>query len=267
MSGAIDKYVYMLTHTVFQRRYRMKYAKTEEVDDPHEIRHPILRETLLRHWRGEPLEIASVADVPAGTGMGSSGSFTVCLMKGLAQARRTSITPAALAESACEIEIDVLGEPVGKQDPTSPPTAASARTPSPGTAASRWSPWSSTPPRCAGWEIICCCSSRATHARPAPVLADQDRRSRERDRDMLENLHVTKELGHQSRELLVSGDLEAYGELMHEHWQNKRRRSSGMANERVDELYTLARRSGAIGGKLVGARGWRLPARLRAAAR
>ena len=117
VSGAIDKYVYMLTHTVFQRRYRMKYSEMEEVDEIDEIRHPILRETLLRHWRGNPLEIASVADVPAGTGMGSSGAYTVCLLKGLAHARRTSITPGALAEAACEIEIDVLKEPVGKQDP------------------------------------------------------------------------------------------------------------------------------------------------------
>ena len=107
----------MLTHTVFQRRYRMKYSELEEVDEIGQIRHPILRESLLRHWRGNPLEIASVADVPAGTGMGSSGAYTVCLLKGLAHARRTSITPGDLAEAACEIEIDVLGEPVGKQDP------------------------------------------------------------------------------------------------------------------------------------------------------
>src|SRR6202161_4026929 len=117
IAGAIDKYVYMLTHTVFQRRYRMKYSEMEEVDEVGQIRHPILRESLLRHWRGNPLEIASVADVPAGTGMGSSGAFTVCLLKGLAHARRTSIAAGAPAEAACEIEIDALGEPVGKQDP------------------------------------------------------------------------------------------------------------------------------------------------------
>src|SRR3984957_4556243 len=116
VAGAIDKYVYMLVHTVFQRRYRMKYSDIEEVDEISQIRHPILRETLLRHWRGNPLEIASVADVPAGTGMGSSGAYTVCLLKSLAHARRTSITPGNLAEAACEIEIEVLGEPVGKQD-------------------------------------------------------------------------------------------------------------------------------------------------------
>src|ERR1700675_1144297 len=99
VSGAIDKYVYMLTHTVFQRRYLMKYAQTEVVDNVSEIRHPILREALLRHWRGVPLEIASVADVPAGTGLGSSGAYTVCLLKGLAHARKTSIAAGVLAEA------------------------------------------------------------------------------------------------------------------------------------------------------------------------
>ena len=93
VAGAIDKYIYMLMHTVFQRRYKMKYSETEDVDDDRRDPHPILREALARHWRGNPLEIASVADVPAGTGMGSSGAFTVALLKGLAHARRTSITP------------------------------------------------------------------------------------------------------------------------------------------------------------------------------
>lgn len=116
VAGAIDKYVYMLVHTVFQRRYRMKYSAYEEVDAPSEIHHPILRETLLRYWNGAPLEIASVADVPSGTGLGSSGAYTVCLLKALAQAKHTPSTPHGLAEAACHIEIDVLGEPIGKQD-------------------------------------------------------------------------------------------------------------------------------------------------------
>jgi D-glycero-alpha-D-manno-heptose-7-phosphate kinase len=116
IAGAIDKYVYMLIHTLFQRRYRMKYSESEEVETIGEIRHPILRETLSRHWRGNPLEIAIVADVPAGTGMGSSGAFTVTLIKGLAHARRTSATLGAIAEAASGIEIDVLKENCGKQD-------------------------------------------------------------------------------------------------------------------------------------------------------
>ena len=111
VAAAIDKYVYMLTHTVFQRRFRLKYSEFEEVDSADEIRHPILRETLRRHWTGSPLEIASVADIPAGTGLGSSGSFTVCLMKALNLAGRMSSTPEAIAEAACHIEIDVLASP------------------------------------------------------------------------------------------------------------------------------------------------------------
>ncbi len=255
VSGAIDKYIYMLTHTVFQRRYRMKYSETEEVDTIAEIQHPILRETLLRHWRGNPLEIASVADVPAGTGMGSSGAFTVCLLKGLAHARRTAIAPGALAEAACEIEIDVLGDPVGKQDQY---VAAHG-----GICAYTFHPDGSVEVEPLELEertlrrlrdhLLLFYTGEARSA--ATVLDDQDRRSKAGDAAMLENLHATKEMGHRSRDLLLAGDLEGYAELMHEHWQNKRRRSPGMATEQIDQLYTLARRSGAIGGKLVGAGG------------
>jgi D-glycero-alpha-D-manno-heptose-7-phosphate kinase len=255
IAGAIDKYVYMLTHTVFQQRYRMKYSQMEEVDTAAEIRHPIMREALTRHWRGNPLEIAIVADVPAGTGMGSSGAFGVALLKGLAHARRTSITPAALAESACEIEIDILHEPCGKQDPY---------------VAAHGGICSYTFNRDGSVEVVPLELSATTlrllrermllfytgEARSASaVLSDQDERTRTGDEEMLENLHRTKEIGVRSRELLLSGDLDGYGELMHEHWLNKRARSQGMATERVDELYTLARRSGAVGGKLVGAGG------------
>jgi D-glycero-alpha-D-manno-heptose-7-phosphate kinase len=255
VSGAIDKYVYMLTHTVFQRRYRMKYSELEEVDEVEEIRHPILRETLLRHWRGNPLEIASVADVPAGTGMGSSGAYTVCLLKGLAQARRTSITPGGLAEAACEIEIDVLGEPVGKQDPY---VAAHG-----GVCAYTFNPDGSVDVE--PLELDTAVLGRLRNhlllfytgeARSASsVLADQDQRSKAGDEQMIENLHRTKALGERSCDLLRAGELEEYAELMHEHWQEKRRRSPGMANAEIDRLYTLARRSGVIGGKLVGAGG------------
>jgi D-glycero-alpha-D-manno-heptose-7-phosphate kinase len=255
VSGAIDKYVYMLTHTVFQRRYRMKYSEMEEVDEIEQIRHPILRETLLRHWRGNPLEIASVADVPAGTGMGSSGAYTVCLLKGLAHARRTSITPGALAEAACEIEIDVLGEPVGKQDPY---VAAHG-----GVCAYTFNRDGSVEvePLELGADVLRRLRDQLLlfytgEARSAStVLADQDERSKAGDQQMLENLHRTKEIGRQSCELLRAGDLEGYAEMMHEHWEHKRRRSPGMANEHIDRLYMLARRSGVIGGKLVGAGG------------
>lgn len=255
VAGAIDKYVYMLVHTVFQRRYKMKYSETEEVDEIGLIRHPILRETLRSHWRGSPLEIASLADVPAGTGMGSSGAFTVALLKGLAHARRTSIAQGALAESACEIEIDLLNEPCGKQDPY---VAAHG-----GICAYSFKPdgrvgvepleLSAQTLRGLREQMLLFYTGEARDA--STVLSDQDARTRTGDAEMLENLHATKEIGLRSREMLLEGDLFAYAELMHEHWLNKRRRSPGMTSQRIDELYTLARRSGVVGGKLVGAGG------------
>jgi D-glycero-alpha-D-manno-heptose-7-phosphate kinase len=255
ISGSIDKYVYMLAHTIFQQRYRMKYTETEEVDEPSQIRHPILREAITRHWRGRPLEIASVADVPAGTGMGSSGAFTVCVLKALAQARSTSITPAALAEAASEIEIGILNEPVGKQDTYVAAHGGICSYTFQTDGRVDVEPLELQPEtlKALRENLLLFYTGEARSA--SAVLGDQDERSRQGDAEMLANLHTTKEIGYASRDLLLSGDLEAYAEQMHVHWENKRKRSPGMANERIDNLYTLARRSGVIGGKLVGAGG------------
>jgi D-glycero-alpha-D-manno-heptose-7-phosphate kinase len=255
VAGAIDKYVYMLIHTVFQRRYRMKYSQTEEVEQISEIRHPILRETLARYWHGSPLEIASVADVPSGTGMGSSGAFTVALLKGLAHARRTSITAGSLGETASEIEIEILNEPCGKQDPYVAAHGGICGYTFNADGTVEVEPLELSPEtlRALREQLLLFYTGEARDA--SIVLSDQDERTKTGDREMLENMHRTKQMGLQSRELLVSGDLFAYAELMHEHWLNKRKRSPGMATDRIDELYTLARRSGVIGGKLVGAGG------------
>jgi D-glycero-alpha-D-manno-heptose-7-phosphate kinase len=255
VSGAIDKYVYLLTHTEFQHRYRMKYSRTEEVDTVEELEHPILREVLKRHWRGNPLEIASVADVPAGTGMGSSGTFTVALLKALAYARREAITPQALAEAAAAIEIDVLKEPVGKQDQyVAAHGGICAYTfHENGTVDVEPLPLAAETLRRLRDHLLLFYTGKARSA--STILSDQDRRSKSGDDEMLENLHTTKQMGYRSRDLLLAGDLESYADLMHEHWENKRKRSPGMANEFIDRLYTLARRSGALGGKLVGAGG------------
>jgi D-glycero-alpha-D-manno-heptose-7-phosphate kinase len=255
ISGSIDKYVYMLTHTVFQKRYKLKYSETEEVDDPADIIHPIFREALKRHWSGSPLEIAVVADVPAGTGMGSSGAFTVCLIKALSLAKRRSITQGDLAEAACEIELDILKEPVGKQD-----QYVSAHG---GICAYTFHPDGSVDvdpldiddvtQRKLRNNLLLFYTGEARSA--SKILADQVTRTQDSDAEMVENLHRTKAMGVRSRELLEAGDLESYAELMHEHWENKRKRSPGMTGERIDTLYTLARRSGCLGGKLVGAGG------------
>jgi D-glycero-alpha-D-manno-heptose-7-phosphate kinase len=255
VAGAIDKYVYMLMHTVFQRRYRMKYSEFEEVDTPGEIRHPLLREAITRHWDGNPIEIASIADVPAGTGLGSSGAYTVCLLKALALGQRLSTTPGWLAESACEIEIDILGEPVGKQDQY---VAAHG-----GICAYTFHPDGSVEVRplrlsertrnALSDNFLLFYTGEVRSA--SAILSDQTKRTEAGDRAMTDNLHRTKEIGHQSCALLEAGELEQYARMMHEHWETKRARSPGMSNERIDRLYSLALESGAVGGKLVGAGG------------
>jgi D-glycero-alpha-D-manno-heptose-7-phosphate kinase len=255
VSGAIDKYVYMLTHTVFQRRYRLKYSQFEEVDLPSEIRHPILREALVRHWRGDPLEVSVIADVPAGTGLGSSGSFTVCLLKALALARRVAIPPARLAEDACEIEIEILREPTGKQDQYVSAHGGICAYTFNRDGSVDVEPLSLSPETLDRLRnnllLFYTGEARAASA----ILADQVARTEQGDPAMSANLDRTKEIGIESRRLLEAGDVEALAALMHDHWENKLRRSPGMATERIDHLYTLARRSGVIGGKVVGAGG------------
>ena len=202
VAGAIDKYVYMLIHTAFQRRYLMKYSQTEDVERIADIQHPILRETLSRYWRGSPLEVASVADVPSGTGMGSSGAYTVALLKGLAHARRTSITAGSLGEAASEIEIEILKEPCGKQDPyvaahggicgytfnADGTVDVEPLELSPGTL------------RALREQLLLFYTGEARDA--SVVLSDQDDRTKTGDQEMLENMHRTKEMGLRSRELL-----------------------------------------------------------------
>lgn len=255
VAGAIDKYVYFLAHTVFQRRYRMKYSAFEEVDRIEDIQHPILRETLRLHWPGEPLEIASLADVPAGTGLGSSGAYTVGLIKALSLAKRMATTPGGLAEDACHVEIDVLGEPIGKQDQyASAHGGICAYTfHEDGSVAVESLDLATATLDAMDNNFLAFYTGDTRSA--SGTLSDQVTRTESGDEEMLANLDRTKEIGLESRRLLEAGDLDRYGELLHEHWENKRRRSPGMTNERIDDLYTLARRSGAIGGKLVGAGG------------
>ncbi len=255
VAGAIDKYVYMLTHTVFQRSYRMKYSELEEVESPAEIRHPILREAITRHWRGNPIEIASIADVPAGTGLGSSGAYTVCLLKALALGQHLSTTPGALAEDACEIEIDILGEPVGKQDQyVAAHGGICAYTFAPdGTVDVRPLRLSDRTRDALSDNFLLFYTGEVRSA--SAILSDQTKRTEAGDAAMTDNLHRTKELGLESCELLEAGEVERYAKMMHEHWETKRRRSPGMSNERIDRLYALALESGVVGGKLVGAGG------------
>src|SRR5260221_3568508 len=117
IAAAIDKYVYITLHQTFVQELIVKYSRLERVGGVDEVQHPIIREALrLVEIQGPYLELTSMADIPAGTGLGSSGSFTTALLKALHTYKKNVLTPAELAEQACHIEIDLLGEPIGKQD-------------------------------------------------------------------------------------------------------------------------------------------------------
>jgi D-glycero-alpha-D-manno-heptose-7-phosphate kinase len=255
IAAAIDRYVYITIHTTFVRDLIVKYSKLERVGSVEEIQHPIIREALSLTGVSEYVEITSMADIPAGTGLGSSGSFTTALLKALHAYRRRPILAQDLAEQACNIEIDRLGEPVGKQDQYISALG--------GLTCFDFRPdhTVAVAPLKIDSETLFNLEDNLLlfftgYSRSAgSILEEQDRRSREDDPAMLENLHVIKEIGLRSRELLEGGDLVGFGEIMNEHWQHKKRRANEMTNLDIDRWYTLALQNGAVGGKLVGAGG------------
>jgi D-glycero-alpha-D-manno-heptose-7-phosphate kinase len=256
IAAAIDKYVYITLHETFQEAIIVKYSKMELVQSAAEINHPIVREALkLVGVQNPHLEITSMSDIPAGTGLGSSGSFTTALLRALHMLRNEQISRRELAEEACHIELDILGEPIGKQDQY---IAAFGGITSfyfreDGTVDVQ--PLRLQTETLHNLEDNLVLFFTGFTRSASAILQDQDSRSRQKDRDMLDNLHFVKQLGCESKAALEKGDLHLFAELMHQHWEHKKSRTRGMSNGRIDDYYDLARRNGALGGKLIGAGG------------
>jgi D-glycero-alpha-D-manno-heptose-7-phosphate kinase len=256
IAAAIDKYVYITLHDTFVPDLLAKYSELERVTDAAKLKHPILREAFaLVGMDGHFLELTSMADIPAGTGLGSSGSFTTAVLKALHAHKRSLIHPAELAAQACEVELERLKEPIGKQDQY-----------------------------IAAYGGITCFSflqNGKVEARPlklsretrdnlednlllfftgysrsaSAILKEQDQKSKSDDKGMIENLHFVKELGMKSQTALERDNLPEFAGLMDVHWQRKKQRSGGMSNPKINEWYDLAMANGALGGKLIGAGG------------
>jgi D-glycero-alpha-D-manno-heptose-7-phosphate kinase len=256
IAAAIDKYVYVSVMRPFTPGIYLKYSALEHVQRREDIRHPIIREALaLPQLASTQIEITTLADIPAGTGLGSSGSFTTALLKALAAKSRALFTPQALAEAACAIEIERLARPVGKQDPYIAAHGGLTCFTFHRDGQVSVAPLAVTADTLLELEEHLLLFFTGFTRNAATILADQNVRSLQEDPEMLRNLHHVKTLGWQSREALEGGRLLRFGELMHEHWEHKRRRTGGMSNPQVDAWYELARRNGAVGGKLVGAGG------------
>jgi D-glycero-alpha-D-manno-heptose-7-phosphate kinase len=256
ISAAINRYVYITINEAFWPKISLKYSKLEEVEHVDQIQHPIIREALkLTGVTGPYLEIVSVSDVPAGTGLGSSGSFTTALLRALHTFKRNFVPRQELAEQACHIEIDLLKEPIGKQDQY---IAAFG-----GITCFRFQtddrvlaePLQLPAETLANLEDNLLLFFTGTARSASQILRDQDTRTRQNSREMLEMLHFTKQLGMESRDALLAGDLRHFAELMHAHWEHKKKRSPGMSSCHIDELYELGRAHGALGGKVIGAGG------------
>lgn len=256
VAAAIDKYVYIQIHNRFVEGFLLKYSALEEARSVGEIRHPILRECLQHlEVQSQNLEISSMADIPAGTGLGSSGSFTTALIKALGAREKKIIVPEQLAELACHVEIERLHEPIGKQDQYIAAyggiTCFTFHRDDKVTAVPLKLPEQALLDLEDNLLLFFTGFSRSA----GEILKDQKTRTQQNDGAMLQNLHYVKELGLRSRDALEEGDGEKFGRLMHEHWENKKKRSGGMSNPQIDQWYEVGMKHGAVGGKLVGAGG------------
>lgn len=256
IAAAIDKYVFVSVMRPFKPGIYLKYSQLERVEQVNDVHHPIIREAIqMLDFKTPQLEITTLADIPSGTGLGSSGSFTTALLKSLYVHRKRLLHPSELAQLACHIEIDCLNEPIGKQDQyiaayggitcfnfnqddsvTAEPLKVSMDT-------------------LFDLEDNILLFFTGFSRSAGSILKDQQVKTTQNNEEMLKNLHYVKELGHRSKEELLNDNPVTFGELMHEHWQHKKRRSGGMSNVQIDDWYQLAMKNGAVGGKLVGAGG------------
>jgi len=262
VSAAINKYIYISVHPIFINDIILKYAELERVENVSQIRHPIVRECLNLVGIEKALEISSFADIPSGTGLGSSGTFTVALLKALYTLKNIAHTNLSLAEMACRIEIEKLGAPIGKQDQYISAVGGLTRFHIDKKGNVDAKPLPMQPHDIVDLEEHLLLFFTGYSRNANDILREQDQATRKSStapekisNSMIENLHFVKELGFQIEKALVSGKIDEFGRLMNVHWEHKKKRSNNMSSGKIDEWYTLGMKNGALGGKLIGAGG------------
>jgi len=255
ISAAISRYVYITLHRTFQKNFILKYSQLETVDEAAKIHHPIIREAFQMHQMEPYLEMASMADIPAGTGLGSSGSFNVGLLRAIYAFKREHITAEALAEEACRIELDLLKEPIGKQDQYIAAIGGLICMEFAKDGQVAVSPLRVPSEALHDLEDNLLMFFTGYSRSASAVLADQKARTEKDDGAMIENLHFIKDLGFSIRIALESGNMEEFARLMHQHWLHKKKRSAGITNDQISAWYETGMAHGALGGKLIGAGG------------
>ena len=246
ISTAIELFVQMTGSAGAGSRSVLDHLEREEVGDPSEVRHPILRAALTHHWAGGAIDLASAGDAPPGTGLGSSGAYAVCAIKALAALSGRELEPAQLAEAACHLEIELVGRAIGKQD-----QYASAFG---GVRAYTFQPDGGVDAR----ELRLSEELRAALRDRFLLLFTGQRRSASQILGAGQNegaLHRLKELAGETCAALEADDLARLAELMNEHWEAKRLRAPGTVTAEMDDLRDRALGAGAHGVISLGAGG------------
>jgi D-glycero-alpha-D-manno-heptose-7-phosphate kinase len=255
ISGAVDKYMHIVVNDRFEPGIRVSYSQTENVDSPDSIRHPMVREALRKLNFVGNIEIVSLADVPAATGLGSSGSFAVGLLRAMHAHQKDAKSPEEIAEEACDIAMNRLHEPSGKQDEYTASLGGVRYYEIDTMGKVKVGKLGMDEDTLAELEFGVMMFYTGITRRAGEILKKQQLKVTKNFDDAVEKMHAIKKIGIESKKALEDGDLQRFGELLHEHWVVKRGITTGMTTDSVDKWYSIARRNGALGGKIVGAGG------------
>ncbi len=253
LSTSIDKYMYIFVHPFFDEKIQVKYSKTELVENIEDIKHPIVRE-ILSEFNLQGVDINSIADIPAGTGLGSSSSYTVGLLHALYAYRGEIVSPNTLAEKACYIEIDVLNEPIGKQDQFAAAYGGLNIIRFLEDGSVKIEPIKMEEDAYKQLQKCLMMFYTGTSRSASEVLIDQ-KKNIISDKDKFNAQLRMTQMVEESKDCLVKSNLDEFGEKLDSNWILKRTLSKTISNSVFDDIYNLAKESGAIGGKILGAGG------------
>ena len=255
VSAAINKYVYVILNRRFEDSIRVSYSKTEIVDSVDDIEHPIVREALRMMEIDGGLEIVSIADLPASTGLGSSSSFTVGLLNALHTFKREHVTPQQLAEEAYTIEVEILKEPIGKQDQYIGAFGGITSLEIQRDGQVHVSPVQVGDSGIHEIESNVLLFYTGIQRKASEVLEEQNQAVSDGEEQVVEAMHAIKAIGYEVKEALEAGDVTRFGELLRRHWEVKKLLSSKVSSSQIDTWYETALQYGVLGGKIIGAGG------------
>lgn len=255
ISAAIDKYIYITVNKRFEKSIRVSYSSTEIADSVDDIKHPIVREALRLLKIDSGIEITSIADVPSNTGLGSSSSFTVGLLNALHTYKNEKVNAKDLAEEACYIEIELLKEPIGKQDQYAAAFGGIICLEIDRLGSVKTIPLKLSEDSLDQLESNTLLFYTGIKRSASEVLGSQNKNASLNQEKVIQGMHQIKKIGLEIKEAFEKEDLETFGKLLDQHWQTKKTLSEKMTQDRIDQWYEIAKKNGALGGKLMGAGG------------